>query len=265
MTGDSGGPLIVKGNADDVSDDVQVGVTSWGWDCGQQPGVFARVSEGYEWIRDRVCRISDNPPATFNCQPRVQVISQQEPLQQQQQLQETTPTRPVLSHISMTHENIDASNYFTAFTRPRSSLPEGTSCRRVIDPQVCCVSRDSSARYRDQYCIPAPPGQSFSSGSQCEAVSWVQDHANQSDMPLISLLSDEACNALFDGHKIKLPRLSSCSRMASKRACCMAQDDDGNPCIPSRGFTRFSSGSRCESSTFVAKHQPDNAGSCSVW
>jgi hypothetical protein len=266
MTGDSGGPLILKGDSDDKSDDVQVGLTSWGWDCGQQPGVYARVSEGYEWIRDQVCRISDNPPERFNCESLVQVTSEQESQQhqsqqQQQQQQQTIITRPAHSLFS----NIDASNYFTAFTRPRTSLPEGTSCRRVIDPQVCCGSRDSSTKYRGQYCIPAPSGQSFSSGSQCEAAGWVEDNANQSGdkIHLFSLPNEDVCNALFDDRNIMSPsRLTSCPRMASKRACCLAKDDDGNPCIPSRGFTRFSSGSRCESSTFVATNKPDNAGTC---
>jgi hypothetical protein len=292
MTGDSGGPLIVKGDHNDTSDDVQVGLTSWGWDCGQQPGVYARVSEGYEWIRDLVCTISNNPPEAFHCQSQVQVISQQEQQeqeqqeqeqeqeqeqqqqqqqqqQQEQQQQETIPISPEQSLIvSMTQEHIDGTNYFTAYTRPRASLPEGTPCRSVIDPQICCVSRDSSTLYHDQNCILAPSGQSFSSGSQCESVGWVKDNVDQSDISnrYYSIPNDEVCNALFDDdRKIKFPQLSSCFGIASKRACCMAMDDDGNPCIPSRGFTRFSTGSRCESSTFVATNEPDNAGSCTLW
>jgi len=50
--GDSGGPLFVKGT--NSTSDVQVGIVSWGFGCADPnyPGVYARVSEFDEWIRD---------------------------------------------------------------------------------------------------------------------------------------------------------------------------------------------------------------------
>lgn len=56
-TGDSGGPLIVK---EANNTDVQVGVTSWGNDCGlpPYPGVYARLSVGFEWINRTLCILS---------------------------------------------------------------------------------------------------------------------------------------------------------------------------------------------------------------
>lgn len=57
--GDSGGPLI--------SDGLAVGVVSWGRICGaplEEPGVYARVSEGYEFI---VVGSSKNMSACFCC------------------------------------------------------------------------------------------------------------------------------------------------------------------------------------------------------
>lgn len=64
--GDSGGPLVMKGI---LGPDVQVGVVSWGMGCAHEdfPGVYARVSTAYEWIREATCRRSVSPPTDFDC------------------------------------------------------------------------------------------------------------------------------------------------------------------------------------------------------
>ncbi|KAG7350602.1 secreted trypsin-like serine protease [Nitzschia inconspicua] len=63
--GDSGGPLMIQ----EWNEYIQVGVTSWGFGCGDNdyPGVYSRVSHQYEWIRTNVCELSVNPPAYFEC------------------------------------------------------------------------------------------------------------------------------------------------------------------------------------------------------
>jgi len=60
--GDSGGPLIHKGKL--------VGLTSWGVGCndGNFPGVYARVSSAYNWIRRNICSFSMYPDPSFQCE-----------------------------------------------------------------------------------------------------------------------------------------------------------------------------------------------------
>ena len=238
-------------------------IDSWGWGCAEEPGVYARIQEGYDWIKSNVCKLSSNPPANFDCDPapstNVEIIDNPvtDVQNQEQQTQQATK-KPSESIISLVNEENDPSNYFSsASSRPRQSLPSGTSCRQLTDPEVCCSARDSSSAYRDQYCIPAIAGQKFSSGSICEPIGWVKENVvNRAS------LQEGMCEAIMGARKIKLPRHGSCSRMMSTRACCMTQDDEGNVCIPAKGFTRFSTGNRCETSAFVAQDQPTNAASC---
>jgi len=66
--GDSGGPLVIKGA--NSSQDVQVGVVSWGIGCASEhfPGVYARVSRAYDWIEKEVCKGSSYASdAGFDC------------------------------------------------------------------------------------------------------------------------------------------------------------------------------------------------------
>ena len=64
--GDSGGPLILKGDTPD--EDVQIGVVSWGISCaGNYPGVYSRLSESFDWIQAIVCAESKSPPTYFEC------------------------------------------------------------------------------------------------------------------------------------------------------------------------------------------------------
>ena len=65
--GDSGGPLIVKGLIPRL--DLQVGVVSWGLGCAHEkfPGVYARLSSQMDWVNEMVCKWSESPPDSFNC------------------------------------------------------------------------------------------------------------------------------------------------------------------------------------------------------
>ena len=63
--GDSGGPLLVRGST--ASDDIVVGVTSWGVGCARMPGVYSRVDYHFEWIQENICLLSANAPSYFGC------------------------------------------------------------------------------------------------------------------------------------------------------------------------------------------------------
>jgi len=70
--GDSGSPVIIKGNNDES--DVQVGVTSWGGACAdiEYPGVYAKISDPgiLDWISEQICKRSRQPPSYFGCKDK---------------------------------------------------------------------------------------------------------------------------------------------------------------------------------------------------
>lgn len=73
--GDSGGPLVI---VSDSGADLQVGVVSWGISCAHKdfPGVYARTSSQYDWIRQNVCEGSSDPPAYFDCESIVKLVDE---------------------------------------------------------------------------------------------------------------------------------------------------------------------------------------------
>ena len=67
--GDSGGPLIAKGESGLPSDDILVGIVSALLPpcASPNPDYYSRVSGYYGWIRQTVCSISLSPPEYFQC------------------------------------------------------------------------------------------------------------------------------------------------------------------------------------------------------
>jgi trypsin len=64
--GDSGGPLIIRGNS--ATQDLQVGIVSFGSSKGcsivNYPSVFTRVSTFRQWVRDMICLYSKVKPTS---------------------------------------------------------------------------------------------------------------------------------------------------------------------------------------------------------
>ena len=65
-----GGPLIIKSTTGSPSDDVLVGHSSWGYDCGSDefPGVYTRTSSEFEWIQLTACGLTTRKDTLpFSC------------------------------------------------------------------------------------------------------------------------------------------------------------------------------------------------------
>ena len=67
--GDSGGPIFIKGTS--AASELQVGITSWGLACSDRafPGVYARVSNQFQWIKNTICELGPlYAPSYFKCE-----------------------------------------------------------------------------------------------------------------------------------------------------------------------------------------------------
>jgi secreted trypsin-like serine protease len=70
--GDSGSPLLLLGR--NASDDIQVGLVSWGplqCDLPNTPSVYSRVTDQMDWIDSIICRYSSEPPDNLDCSSHI--------------------------------------------------------------------------------------------------------------------------------------------------------------------------------------------------
>lgn len=114
--GDSGGPLIVKTGVSN-GQDVQIGVVSWGAGCGSDdfPGVYARVSQAYNWIQEEVCKGSSYASeAGFDCDGIASTIDESN--------SPVTPVPVINPPISTPTEEEDDEDGFVSFFDFFSSL-----------------------------------------------------------------------------------------------------------------------------------------------
>jgi secreted trypsin-like serine protease len=75
--GDSGGPLIIRGNA--ATEDIQVGIVSFGSKLGcsivNYPSVFTRVSYFTQWLQANICYHSKVPCGNVSQPTRMPVVA----------------------------------------------------------------------------------------------------------------------------------------------------------------------------------------------
>ena len=70
--GDSGGPIVRRiTKTDGTIVDMHVGVVSWGLGCAQKnaPGVYARTSMGFPWIKSTMCNVLESISTLCNNEP----------------------------------------------------------------------------------------------------------------------------------------------------------------------------------------------------
>jgi len=67
--GDSGGPILLSGPKGDGSDDVQLGIVSFGVGCANAdfPGIYARISDQWRWLEETVCEETRYTSVNFQC------------------------------------------------------------------------------------------------------------------------------------------------------------------------------------------------------
>jgi hypothetical protein len=138
--GDSGGPLVISGN--DASQDVQIGVVSWGIGCAYLPGVYGRVSYVIDWIKDTACDRSTDTSGSTLCgtpeptnQPTKQPTPQPtiEPTQQPTNEPTNEPTSaPSLSLMPTTQPSLS----LMPTTQPSSFPSESPSSFPSLRPSA---------------------------------------------------------------------------------------------------------------------------------
>lgn len=125
--GDSGSPLL-KLRSDSAGGDMQVGVVSWGVSCGGAiPGVYHRLSESYEWIRESVCSIALVAPSHFDCvlapSPSPIRVASQPPVDNPSTFWSSTFAPSQLFNISSETENIHEKTISTETMSTSSNSP----------------------------------------------------------------------------------------------------------------------------------------------
>ncbi len=250
--GDSGGPLIVKGSTS--AEDLMVGVVSWGWDCAVEPGVYARVSQGYGWIRQEVCRLSANPPASFRCPtpaPRPTPKPTSLPTKRPTHMPTRRPTNPPT--IAPTKEPSAMPSSQPTIEPTTEPTQKATILARTMTPMVGTTTGPTTGPITD-----ISPN-IFATGNRTVNTTPPAEFLTPDDDAPFDELETLARKAIQRRH---LPAGKSCSAASlSPEVCCssISNKEDatfGDDCIPARGGSAFEGGFPCEASSWVKANDP---------
>ena len=242
-----------------------------GWGCAKQPGVYARVSNGYDWIRGQVCHMSPNlAPSSFNCNPQQQQPQNSAPYQRPFNGQALNPS-PAPPTLPLTESptfppTIPPTSLPTSPPTPppppeiqRAELPSYRSCSIASQSrEVCCSAKMNQLNSNGQGCLPAI--NTVQGDRTCQTVEFTQLNIGKLDML--------SCDDIIQ-ERILLAAGKTCSTIQSKAECCQHRDNrndgsiyDGQPCVASRANSFPQGLGVCQPANYVAENIPGSAMSC---
>lgn len=253
-SGDSGGPLIAKG--DQGAEDLLVGIVSWGWECAVQPGVYARVSQGYSWIRDQVCQMSRNPPASFRCTPQTGEATVTRPSISPTKRPTPSPTRKPTRSPTRKPSAVPSAQPSPQPTKSPSSFPTITP---TIDPSSFPTFNPTESPTIHPTSGPtAGPSRRENVFDNNE-----EDNAEINNGVVNSLLlqfPDSLDRKPI--HRLLLPEGKSCAAASvSPTVCCSSISNKyflGDDCFPAKGGSNFGGGLPCEALSWIQANNPES-------
>lgn len=143
--GDSGGPLY------DESNNVVVGVTSWGIGCGMEhPGIWARISHQYHWITDTICEHHSAPHPEYCSGFTSSPTASSKPT--------PSPTASLHPSASPTDVNCDSEEMEVHFTLTTDIYGSETSWTITEKSTLAILQSDSfldsNKEYQYRFCLP---------------------------------------------------------------------------------------------------------------
>jgi trypsin len=158
--GDSGGPLVKRVKQDDGSFvDTHIGVVSWGAGCAQRfkPGVYARTSTAFPWIKKIVCKRSN----AYFCDKDNEVEDEEvEACEAEVEITLSTDTFPYETKWTVTEKDTDNE----IFTR-QYFIPQFTDTHKICVKKATCYRFEITDEWGDGLCPPDSECGSYSIAS----------------------------------------------------------------------------------------------------
>lgn len=147
--GDSGGPLVKRVRQQDGSFvDTHIGVVSWGAGCAKKfkPGVYARTSAAFPWIKDTVCEESN---AHF-CDEQMDGKDEEvEDCEAEVEITLGTDIYPMETKWTVTEKGTT-----TEISTRQYIIPQFTDTHKICVKKATCYKFEIEDEYGDGLCPP---------------------------------------------------------------------------------------------------------------